>query len=150
EVIVVDDASSDGSAGWVAAQFPEVRALRLGRNGGFCAAANAGVAAARGQFIQLLNNDAEVCDGWADAGLAPFDDPRVGSVAPLVLVRPDPVRVDTAGDSYAFFGWPTKRGHGQPARLWEHRPAGQVFGASASSAFYRAEALRLVGGFDPS
>lgn len=150
EVIVVDDASSDGSAEWVAAHHPEARVIRLERNGGFCAAANAGVAAARGSVIQLLNNDAEVCDGWAEAGLSPFEDPRVGSVAPLVLVRAEPNRVDSAGDCYAFFGWPSKRGHGQLAERWAHRPSEEVFGASASSAFYRAEAIRRVGVFDPS
>jgi GT2 family glycosyltransferase len=150
ELIVVDDASSDGSAGWVSAHHPEVRVLRLERNGGFCAAANAGIAASRGAFIQLLNNDAEVCRGWAEAGLAPFEDPRVGSVAPLVLVRSDPARVDSAGDSYAFFGWPSKRGHGQPGHHWADRAPEEVFGASASSAFYRAEAIRDLGGFDPT
>jgi GT2 family glycosyltransferase len=150
DVIVVDDASSDGSAEWVSVHYPEVRVLRLERNGGFCAAANAGIAAARGAIIQLLNNDAEVCQGWAEAGLAPFEDPRVGSVAPLVLVRSDPGRVDSAGDSYAFFGWPSKRGHGQPVHRWANRAPEEVFGASASSAFYRAKAIRDLGGFDPN
>ncbi|WP_169973312.1 glycosyltransferase family 2 protein [Tautonia rosea] len=150
EVIVVDDASLDGSADWVKAHAPEVRLIRLERNGGFCVAANAGIAAARGSIIQLLNNDAEVCEGWAEAGLAPFEDAHVGSVAPLVLVRSQPDRVDSAGDCYAFFGWPSKRGHRQPAERWRVEPSGEVFGASASSAFYRAEALRKVGPFDPS
>ena len=96
----------------------------LERNGGFCAAANAGIAAAQGRFIQLLNNDTEVTAGWIEAGLAPFADPTVGSVAPLVLVRSDPGRVDSAGDSYALAGWPTKRGHGQPGAS-VCRPAGR-------------------------
>ena len=87
----------------------------LDENGGFCAAANAGIAAARGRFIQLLNNDTEVTRGWIEAGLSLFADPTVGSVAPLVVVRSDPRRVDSAGDSYSIAGWPTKRGHGQPA-----------------------------------
>jgi len=42
--------------------------------------------------------------------------------APLVLVRSDPTRVDSAGDSYAWVGWPTKRGHGQPMARWASRP----------------------------
>ena len=81
-----------------------VRVVRLERNGGFCAAANAGIAAARGRFIQLLNNDTEVTAGWIEAGLAPFADATVGSVAPLVLVRSQPGRVDSAGDSYSSGG----------------------------------------------
>jgi GT2 family glycosyltransferase len=148
EVIVVDDASTDGSAEWVAREYPEVRLLRLDRNGGFARAANAGLAAATGEFIQLLNNDAEVSAGWAEAALAPFDDPAVGSVAPLVLLRRDPSRVDSAGDVYLFVGWPAKRGHGEAAASWQDRRDEEVFGPSGSSAVYRAAALRVVGGFD--
>ncbi len=150
EVIVVDDGSTDGTLAWLAHAHPDVHAVRLEPNGGFCRAANAGIAAARGAFIQLLNNDTEVTEGWIEAGLAPFSDPTVGSVAPLVLVRSDPDRVDSAGDRYAFVGWPSKRGHGQSARAWMDHPGDRVFGASGSSAFYRAEALRKVGSYDPS
>jgi GT2 family glycosyltransferase len=149
EIVVVDNGSADGTAEWLAQTRPAIRLVRLERNGGFCAAANAGIAAARGRFIQLLNNDTEVTAGWVEAALAPFADKTVGSVAPLVLVRSDPTRVDSAGDSYALVGWPTKRGHGQPTEAWTTRPGDDVFGASGSSAFYRTEALQIAGGFDP-
>jgi GT2 family glycosyltransferase len=149
EVVVVDDASTDGTAHWLATAHPEVRVVRLERNGGFCAAANAGIEAARGRFIQLLNNDTEVTPGWLEAGLAPFADATVGSVAPLVLVRSDPTRVDSAGDAYTVGGWPIKRGHGLAAARFAARPIEEVFGASGSSAFYRAGALRRAGAFDP-
>jgi len=89
-----------------------------------------------------------VTPGWIEAGLEPFADPRVGSVAPLVLVRSDPSRVDSAGDRYALVGWPSKRGHGQQSSAWSVHPSDRVFGASGSSAFYRAEALRRVGAYD--
>jgi GT2 family glycosyltransferase len=149
EVVVADDASTDGTAHWLGTAHPEVRLVRLERNQGFCAAANAGISAARGRFIQVLNNDTTVVQGWIEAGLAPFADPTVGSVAPLVLVRSDPARVDSAGDVYIVAGWPTKRGHGQPTAMFASRPVEEVFGASGSSAFYRAEALRRAGPFDP-
>jgi GT2 family glycosyltransferase len=150
EVIVADDASRDDTAAWLAATYPDVRHVRLEENGGYCAAANAGIAVARGEFLQLLNNDTEVTAGWIEAGLAPFADPGVGSVAPLVLVRSDPTRVDSAGDSYAIVGWPSKRGHGERAGRWLDRTPDRVFGASGSSAFYRASALRRAGAFDPT
>jgi GT2 family glycosyltransferase len=148
EVLVSDDASTDGTAQWLSIAHPGVRVIRAEQNGGFCAAANAGIAAARGLFIQLLNNDTEVTAGWIEAALAPFRDQSVGSVAPLVCVRSEAARVDSAGDSYNLAGWPTKRGHGQPASLFARRPVEEVFGASGSSAFYRADILKRLGGYD--
>src|SRR5438132_388418 len=55
EVVVVDDASPGGSVSTVAAEFPEMRGIRLPRHRGFCAAANAGIRAARRPFVELLN-----------------------------------------------------------------------------------------------
>lgn len=150
EIIVADDASTDDTAAWLARTYPSVKHVQRAMNGGFVAAANAGIAAAQGEFIQLLNNDAEVTAGWVEAGLSPFADPNVGSVAPLVVMRGDPDCVDSAGDGYSLVGWAYKRGHGQPTRDWETRASDRVLGASASSAIYRASGLREVGGgFDP-
>jgi GT2 family glycosyltransferase len=148
EVIVVDDGSSDDTAAWLGRTHPEMRVVRLARNAGFCGAANAGIALARGSFIQVLNNDTEVGPGWIEAALAPFADASVGAVAPLVLVRSDPARVDSAGDSYSVVGWPAKRGHGQPAAPYARAPVQEVFGISGTGAFYRGEILRRMGGFD--
>lgn len=58
EVIVHDDASTDGSSDIVSEQFPSVRLIRSDSNVGFCISNNRMVAAARGRFILLLNNDA--------------------------------------------------------------------------------------------
>ena len=58
EVIVVDNASADGSAAAVAAAFPEVRVIRNPANAGFGAANNAAMRAAAGRYFLLLNSDA--------------------------------------------------------------------------------------------
>jgi len=60
EVIVHDDASTDGSADIVPDKFPNVKLIRSNRNVGFCVSNNRMVAAAKGSFILLLNNDAEL------------------------------------------------------------------------------------------
>jgi len=60
EVVLVDDAGADGTAGTVAARCPQVRLLRLERQGGFTRAANRGLAAAAGELLVLLNSDTEV------------------------------------------------------------------------------------------
>jgi hypothetical protein len=54
--------------------------------------------------------------------------------------------IDSAGDEYDAGGFARKRGHGERLSAGYQRPC-EVFGASASSAFYRADVLRAVGGF---
>jgi GT2 family glycosyltransferase len=85
EIIVVDDGSPEAVASFAALNFRGVRAIRLPRTQGFCVAANRGIAAARGEIIELLNDDTQVERGWAEAAIECFADPAVGAVAPLVL-----------------------------------------------------------------
>jgi GT2 family glycosyltransferase len=149
EVIVVDDGSPRGCVSRVAESYPAVRVVRLARRGGFSVAANAGIQAARNAIVELLNDDTEVTAGWANAALAHFADPPVAAVAPLVLCWPDESRIDSAGDSYYLGGVARKRAHGKPVSYADSKPR-RVFGASASSAFYRRSALLQVGGFPES
>jgi GT2 family glycosyltransferase len=146
EVIVVDDASTDGTADWLRATYPEVRLVRLPGNRGFCGAINAGLRAAQAPIVETLNNDTMVTAGWADAALRLFADPKVGSVAPLVWLLREEGLIDSAGDSYQISGWAMNRGHRQPLNRSLLQVA-EVFGASASAAFYRREALLRVGLF---
>ena len=92
EVIVIDDASPGGCVSAAASEFPFVKVIRLPKQSGFCVAANAGIRAATGDVIELLNDDTEVTPGWADAALAHFARPQVVAVAPLVL-QLDPNRL---------------------------------------------------------
>lgn len=63
EVLVHDDASTDGSADHVEARYPGVRLVRSGENVGFCEANNRMAARARGAYLLLLNNDAALRPG---------------------------------------------------------------------------------------
>ena len=65
EVIVADNASNDGSQVFIAAHYPEVIMLTLPTNRGFTGACNAGLRAAHGAIMVLLNNDTEVDPNWA-------------------------------------------------------------------------------------
>ena len=66
EIIVVDNGSSDGSAELAEREFG-THVIRNRENRGFCAANNQGIAAARGEWIALLNNDAEAEPDWLAA-----------------------------------------------------------------------------------
>ncbi|MEP6984794.1 MAG: glycosyltransferase family 2 protein, partial [Chloroflexota bacterium] len=67
EVIVADNASTDGSQALIASQYSQVKLVQLPENRGFTGACNAGIRAAAGDYIALLNNDTEVDSGWAAA-----------------------------------------------------------------------------------
>ncbi len=149
EILVVDDASPNGAARSVADAFAGVRYIRLWHCGGFCVAANAGIRATSGTVVHLLNDDTQVTAGWASAALACFEDQSVGAVAPLVLRAPGRPVIDSAGDRYYLGGIAGKRGRGEEAGPSYLRRC-RVFGASASSAFYRRELLLRVGALPES
>ena len=87
EIIVVDDGSRESLISRTAQQFPSVNVVRNLKPQGFAAAANAGIARATGDIVELLNDDAEVTAGWAEAALKPFTEPRIVAVAPLVVIH---------------------------------------------------------------
>ena len=156
QILVVDDGSRGELAGRKALQFSGVEVIRHERPQGFCRAANAGIRAARGDVVELLNDDTEVDRGWVEAALKHFSDPTVGAVAPLVyLMEPErrrrglPPRIDTAGDDYDRGGFAFKRGRGL---TWNETPellrrSGPCWGVSAAAGFYRAATLQALGGF---
>jgi GT2 family glycosyltransferase len=78
EVIVVDNASSDGSADAIAEKFPQVELIRSAENLGFARANNLGAAEARGDYLLLLNPDTEILDGGIDHAMD-FARERAGS-----------------------------------------------------------------------
>lgn len=93
EVIVVDNASSDGSAAMVAADFPQVRLIANANNRGFAGANNQGLAIARGGHVLLLNPDTIVLDHAIDRMLGWLTrHPQVGCVGCQVLEAPDVIQ----------------------------------------------------------
>ena len=84
--IVVDNGSADGSVDAVETALPEARCIRLGRNAGFAAACNVGVRAGRGEFVFLLNPDAEIIAGTrSDITRAFAWHPQVKIVGPAIV-----------------------------------------------------------------
>jgi len=147
QVLVIGDASTDGTPQWLARSHPWVERVILPKNQGFCGAANTGIALARGDVIELLNDDTAVASNWAEAALRHFADPAVGSVAPLVLSMAADV-IDSAGIEYHVSGWARNRHYGQRLSP-DHLRSREVFGPSGSSGFYRRAALDRVGALLP-
>ena len=89
ERILVDDASGDGTAEAIVAAHGGVRVVRLPEPQGFTAAANAGLAATRGEIVWLLHADTEVAPDAVERLLAAFDASPWLGVAGAALVAPD-------------------------------------------------------------
>jgi len=148
EVIVVDNASSDGSLALLRAHYPEVTLIALPVNRGFTGACNAGIVRAQGEFVSLLNNDTEVDPHWAAAVVDAFQRyPQVGIVASKMLLFDRRDTFHTAGDGFRTDGTAFNRG------VWE-KDIGQydeeafVFSACGGSSAYRRTMLDQIGLLD--
>ncbi|HEX6657551.1 MAG TPA: glycosyltransferase family 2 protein [Ilumatobacter sp.] len=145
-ILVVDNASTDGTAARLAARN-EVDVLRLDRNRGFAGGIAAALERVTTPFLALVNDDAEPQPGWLDALLAPFAAPDGDSVGATTakLVLPDG-RINNAGgallpDLYGF-----DRGLGDPDDgRWD--TADDVEAFCGAGAVLRTAAVREVGGF---
>jgi len=147
EVIVADGASADGTAALLARRYPSVRLLTLRRNLGFAGNVNAGLRAARGEVLCLLNNDARADADWVAACVETLArHSEAGSVASKVLYA-DGRTINSAGDLMCRDGAARQRGNARPdAPEWDQ--AMSVFGASGGAAAYRRAMLADVGLFD--
>jgi GT2 family glycosyltransferase len=147
ETIVVDNGSRDGSAEMAEKEFG-ARVIRNVANRGFCAANNQGIAAARGEFVALLNNDAEAESGWLAAlDRAATRAADVGMAASKVLVWEEPQRIDKVG--HLIYPDGQNRGRGSGANdTGQFDREEEVLWPDGCAAMYRKKMLDEIGGFD--
>lgn len=141
EVVVCDDGSDDDSPAILAREFPPVRVVRRDARGGFALTANAGVEAAAGRVVVLLNNDIEVTGGALARLVEALDaDPGLFAVVPSIL------RTRT-GQEEALTRIRFRRGVVSTDCLGSREDA-PAYACGGAMAFRRAE-FTALGGFDP-
>ncbi|HEY0512315.1 MAG TPA: glycosyltransferase family 2 protein [Thermoanaerobaculia bacterium] len=140
ETVVVDQAET---ATAIPAGLAD-RVLRPGRNLGFAAGTNAGIAVAAGEWIATVNDDAIVEPGWAAALVAALAaDPRAAAAQGLNLILDRPALADGCGIAWNRWWQAVQVGHGFPAPGPE-TAIREIFGVSATAAIYRRSALLAV------
>ena len=123
QVILVDNASTDGSVAYVAEHFPWVQIVALAENVGFAEGNNAGMRHANGEYIALLNSDTVVEERWLEELVQALEsDNRNGAaVAKIYLANMEPPRLDCAGAEFNNLGFCWGRGANQLDRgQFEH------------------------------
>jgi len=146
EVIVVDNASTDGSADFVAKRFPQVRLIRSDRNLGFGGGSTLGFREAKNDIVVLLNSDMRVERDFLPSLLEPFFDPLVFSVSCQIYFSDPEKRREETGLTQGWWGQGRFRvTHRVDDEIAKPFPC--FYGGGGSSAYDRHKFLEL-GGFD--
>jgi GT2 family glycosyltransferase len=147
EIVMVDNASTDGAPQAAAAADSSIRLLEPGANLGFAAGNNLAARQARGRWLVLLNPDAYPDAGWLAALIAgTVRHPRVRCFTSLQMVADEPGLMDGTGDVMTSAGIPYRGGYRRrrPPNLSE----GEVFSACGAATLIDRELFLGAGGFD--
>ncbi len=152
EIVIVDNASSDGSAEVVRREFPDCLLIKNATNLGFSAGNNQGIQLAleRGNdYVMVLNNDT-----WLDTDCLTSlvqraeSDPQIAAVSPKIYFADPPGRLWFAGGTFSF--WKGRNGHRGWSRLDspEFDQAGEMQFISGCALFAPRRIWQELGGFD--
>lgn len=149
QILVVDNASTDGSVEYMKEHYPDIRLFSLKKNLGFSAAVNVGIRNSRTPYVILLNNDTTVDPHYIEEMLRAIErSPKIFSVSSKMIQMYHPDLIDSAGDLYTLPGWGVCRGAGRP--VGNYTEPDEIFSACAGAAIYRRSVFRKIGYFDES
>jgi GT2 family glycosyltransferase len=143
EVILVDNASTDGSVDAARARYPSVRVVRNETNRGYSPACNVGAAQATAPFVLFLNNDATITPADLDTLLAAARSDGTGAVWQPVTNGVDG-GVESIGDAFTWWG------------VFRHldavpdAPTADVFSTVGAAMLVRRATFEALGGFEDS
>lgn len=149
QIVMVDNASPDGSTARAVQRFPEIHLVENDENMGFGVGANLGAADTAREYLVFLNPDTEVLGGWLQAMIEPLiEDPTVGMVTPKVLLRSNPEKINVAGLDVHLSGISMCRG--ADAAGTSFRQTEEVAAISGVAFAVRRAVFEELGEFDPS
>jgi len=149
EIIIIDNASSDGSCSYIKKEFPYVKLLQQDKNCGFALANNIAAEAALGEYLIFLNNDTVVTPNWLRPLLEMItSDPNIGVVGSKLFFFHQPDLINSVGANIVFNGGGYDIGfmdvdsdkHNTPS------PRGAI---CAAAMMVRKKEFLAFGGFDP-
>jgi GT2 family glycosyltransferase len=148
EIIMVDNASTEGSIEFVRKHYPTVKVIVNHLNLGFAMANNIGAAQAKGDCLVFLNNDTIVTDDWLNNLLEPFKDDIVGAVGSKLLFYDKPAQINSVGIFVSTLGFNGSLGDGRPKHEFNEQI--RLFAPSGGSFAIRKNLYDAIGGFNES
>jgi GT2 family glycosyltransferase len=147
KVIIIDNASNDGSAEYIVNNYPEFTLIRNKKNLGFAVAVNQGIKASNTDYVFLLNNDVVLEMNCLFYLLECIKkDMNLFAVASKMVQYKNRTIIDDAGDEYTLLGWTKKVGNGKSIELFQSER--EIFSACAGAALYRRSVFDVIGYFD--
>jgi len=147
EVLLIDNASTDGSADYVEQAFPRVRVVRNQDNLGFGQANNLGARLAAGRYLAFLNPDTAVEPGWLEALIGVLEDtPYTALTTSKILQMAEPEKVSGCGNEMHYTGLTLGRGMGMDGNAFTEIE--EVTAISGASFAVRKDVFMALGGFD--
>lgn len=147
KILVVDNASTDGSIEYMKETYPNIEVIGLEQNYGFSKAVNVGIQHSKTPYVILLNNDTTVDPGYVEEMVKAIEkSPGIFSVSSKMIQMYQPELIDSAGDLYTLMGWGVCRGAGRP--VTNYIKEDEIFTACAGAAIYRRSAFEKIGYFD--
>ena len=156
DIIIVDNASSDGSALFVESNYPSVRIIRNSENDGFAGGYNTALSKIDAEYFVLLNSDVDVTENWLLPLIKLMDDYYdIGACQPKILSYHSPDYFEYAGSAGGFidkYGYPFCRG-----RIFDtiekdnhqYDNTRPVFWATGACMMVRSSVFKELNGFDP-
>lgn len=157
QIVVADNASTDGSAEAVAARFPQIKLIQLKENGGYAGGYNKALAQVEADYFYLLNSDAVPGEHWLEPLLEMVQlHPALGAIQPHIYDYKQPQKFEYAGAGGGYidhFGYPFCRGRifGSVEKdEGQYQTPERIFWASGAALFISKRAFSEAGGFDES
>jgi GT2 family glycosyltransferase len=148
ELIVVDNASTDGSLDRIRDEFPSVLVICNRENEGYSGAVNRGLGEASGKYIAVLNMDIIVEERWLEPMVRFLEEnPHAGAVNPLLLIHQDSGKINALGQIIQWSGLGFNRKLRWPRNMADEAPT-RISGLQGAVFVVRTDLFKLIGGMN--
>lgn len=149
DVLIIDNASTDGSEAFIRERFPAFTVVRMPENLGFSGGVNEGITRSETPYVILLNNDTQADPAFVSSMIRAIEkDDRIFSVSARMIKYYDRTRLDDCGDLYTILGFAVQRGVDMEVTDGRYLKPCRVFSACAGAAIYRRAVFDEIGLFD--